>query len=64
VTRFDRRGIAPVGIWRRRKGMATDRENLEERIASNIESTLERLLAPIAQVERLKRGEYRTSEEG
>jgi hypothetical protein len=42
--------------------MATDRENLEERIASDIESALERLLAPIV-VERLKRREYLTPEE-
>jgi hypothetical protein len=43
--------------------MATDRENLEERIAGNIESALERLLAPIVHVERLKRREYLTPEE-
>jgi len=43
--------------------MKADKQNLEERIASNIDSALERLLAPIAQVERLKRREYLTAEE-
>ena len=37
--------------------------NFEERIASNIESTLERLLAPVANLERLKRREYLLPEE-
>ena len=38
-------------------------QGLEEALSANIESTLERLLAPIAQVERLKRREYLTAEE-
>ena len=40
-----------------------EKENLEGMIGSNIESALERLLAPIVQVERLKRREYLTPEE-
>ena len=43
-------------------GMNSERD-LEQVISANIESTLERLLAPIAQVERLKRKEYLTPEE-
>jgi hypothetical protein len=40
--------------------MATDKNHLENVIAGNIESALERLLAPIAENERLKRREYLT----
>ena len=36
---------------------------LEEAFSANIENALERLLAPIAQIERLKRREYLTPEE-
>jgi hypothetical protein len=43
--------------------MTAELENFEDRIASNIESTLERLLAPVANVERLKRREYLLPEE-
>ena len=43
--------------------MTTDKKNLEKMIVGNIESTLERLLAPIAENERLKRREYLTAEE-
>ena len=45
------------------KIMSTDKENIEERIASNIDCILERLFAPVAHVERLKRREYLTPEE-
>jgi hypothetical protein len=43
--------------------MIAETGNLEDRIASNIENALERLLAPVANVERLKRREYLLPEE-
>jgi hypothetical protein len=45
-----------------KSGMSADR-SLHEEFATSIDSALERLLAPIAQVERLKRREYLTPEE-
>ena len=46
----------------REVGTGADR-GLEGALSANIDSTLERLLAPIAQIERLKRREYLTAEE-
>jgi len=37
--------------------------DFDHKISSNIDSALERLLAPVAQVEKLKRREYLTPEE-
>ncbi len=42
--------------------MDTD-HSLEQTLSENLESTLERVLAPIAQIERLKRKAYLTPEE-
>ena len=46
----------------REVGMTPD-QGLERAFSENIENALERVLAPIAQIERLKRREYLTPEE-
>jgi len=46
-----------------RKGGARSERSLEKSVSANIDCALERLLAPIAEVERLKRREYLTPEE-
>ena len=43
--------------------MQPEKVSLEETVSNNIESTLERLLAPVAQIEKLKRREYLSPEE-
>ena len=43
--------------------MAEDHTDIEQAIASNIENVLERLLAPVVLMEKLKRREYLTPEE-
>jgi hypothetical protein len=44
-------------------GDNAEQDNMEKAFSAKIENALERLLAPIAQVERLKRREYLTPEE-
>jgi len=46
-----------------REAGKTPDQSLEKAFSANIENVLERVLAPIAQLERLKRREYLTPEE-
>ncbi len=43
--------------------MSTEQPPLEQTLSENIDSTLARLLAPVAHIEKLKRREYLTPEE-
>jgi hypothetical protein len=43
--------------------MRSEEASLGQTVSNNIESTLERLLAPIAEIEKLKRREYLSPEE-
>ena len=43
--------------------MESDQSSIEQTVSCNIETTLERLLAPVAEIEKLKRREYLTPEE-
>ena len=43
--------------------MCSEEASLGQTVSNNIESTLERLLAPVAEIEKLKRREYLSPEE-